>query len=101
MVHAEDGGQFTAQAVGLPLRATAASRDEALARLNEMLHAMVSSGTLVAIEVPAQESPRWDPNNPEMLAFMKILEQQSKEDLERTLQELERACFNSSSTPTT
>src|ERR1700728_4527502 len=71
-VHAA-AGQFTAQAVGLPdVRATAATREEAFAKLREILNAVVSSGALTALEVPAEKpllsSNRWDPNDPEMLA---------------------------------
>jgi predicted RNase H-like HicB family nuclease len=105
-IRPEPPGQFTARAVGLPdVCATAATREEALARLDGMLHAMVSSGTLVALELPIEKppivSPGWNPNDPEMLEFLEILEQQSKEDLEQTLRELDQECSNSSSTPIT
>jgi predicted RNase H-like HicB family nuclease len=105
-VHAEPAGVYTAQAVGLPeVRAAGATREEALSRLHQMLHILVSSGALVELGVPMDQphssAPHWDPNDPEMLAFMQILDQQSREDLERTLQELDQECSNSSSTPTT
>lgn len=105
-VHAAPAGQFTAQAVGLPdVCATGGTREEAVTRLREMLGAAVSSGALTALELPMEipqpSSKRWDPNDPEMLAYMEILDQQAKEDLEQTLRELDQECSNSSSTPIT
>jgi hypothetical protein len=106
-VHAEPAGQFTAQAVGLPeVRATAPTRAEAIARAEEILRGLIAAGELVAIQAqPAQpvrlSRKEWDPNDPEMLAYMEILAQHKKEDLEQTLRELDQECSNSSSTPTT
>lgn len=105
-IRSEGPGRFTAQAVGLPdVRASAATREGACARLQEMLSAMIAAGTLAPLELPVElaEAPKanWDPNDAEMLEFMKILDDQAAEDLEQTLQEHDRECPNSCSTPTT
>jgi hypothetical protein len=104
-VRFEPSGQFTAQAVGLPeVRVTGATREEAIARVDEMLRGLLASGQLVPIAVRA-ENPllNWvghDPDDPEEQLFLAELARAKKEDLENTLRELDRECSNSSSTPT-
>jgi predicted RNase H-like HicB family nuclease len=106
-VRPEPAGQFTAQAVGLPdVYAAAATREEALAKVQETLRGLVASGQLVSIEVQTENpllkwAGRRDPNDPEEQAFLAILAEQEREDLEQTLRELDQQCSNSSSTPTT
>jgi hypothetical protein len=105
-VRPEAAGQFTAQAVGLPdVRATAATREEALARVHELLRDLLVSGQVVSIGWLTENSllqwaGRQDPNDPEEQAFLEILAEQRREDLEQTLRELDQECSNSSSTLT-
>ena len=107
IVRPEPAGQFTAQAVGLPdIHATGATREEALARVQEMLRGLLVSGQLVPVAVQAENpllkwAGRRDPNDPESKLFLEILAQQHREDLEQTLRELDQECSDSSSTPTT
>jgi hypothetical protein len=106
-VRPEPPGQYTAQMVGLPeIRATAATREEAIERVRDALQKEVAAGNLVPIQVP-QENPlhqwfgRADPNDPNEQAYLKELARFRQEDLERTLRESGQECSNSSSTPTT
>ena len=107
MVRPEPVGQYTARAAGLPdVAATAATREEALHRVHELLGALLASGQLVALEVlPAnpllQKFGGTDPNDPHEQAYLEELACSRQEDLERTLRELDQPCSNSSSTPTT
>jgi hypothetical protein len=107
LVRPEPPGRFTAQALGLPeLCATAATRDEAIQQVRTRLGEWLASGQLVAVEVPG-ETPllKWfghtDPNDPNEQAYLEELARLRREDLERTLRELDQECSNSSSTPTT
>ena len=102
----EPAGQFTVQAVGLPeIRATAATREEALLRVQEMLRGLLASGQLVPIEVRSDNMLlNWvgaDPNDPDEQAYLEALARDRAEDLENTLRELDQECSNTSSTPTT
>ena len=86
--------------------ATAASREEALARVQEILRAMLNSGQLVTVDIQAENpllkwAGRRDPNDPEEQAFLAELVRAKQEDLENTLRELDQECSGSSSTPTT
>src|SRR5262249_234860 len=102
---AEKSGQFTAEVVGVPeLRATAATRAEAIDQVRTLLPDWLKTGRLIAVEVPApnpllQFSEHLDPNDPVEREFMDELARQRREDLEQTLREDE--CPTSSSTPTT
>jgi hypothetical protein len=104
-VRPEPTGQFTAQAVGLPdVRATCATREEALVHVQKILRALLASGHLVAIDVTS-ENPllNWvgaDPNDPDEQAYLEALARDKQADLEQTLRELDQECSNSSSTPT-
>jgi hypothetical protein len=106
-VRPDAGGQYTAQAVGLPeVRATAADRDEAFRRVREMVRSLVASGELMAIAVPPANTTQTrrhpkDPNDPHERAYLDALARDHQEDLEQTLRELDQECSNSSSTPTT
>src|SRR6266404_5743842 len=85
-VRPEPTGQYTAQPVGLPdIRTTAATREEALSRLEELLRGVLASGQLVSLEIPAENpllkwAGRRDPSDPEEQAFLEILAQQRRED---------------------
>jgi hypothetical protein len=107
VVRPDPPGQYTARAAGLPdVAATAATRDEALHRVQELLSALLASGQLVPLEVrPAnpllQAFGRTDANDPHEQAYLEELARVRQEDLERTLRELDQPCSNSSSTQTT
>src|SRR5262249_25956847 len=107
VVRPEPPGQYTAQLVGLPeLQATAATRDEALAQVRRLLEQWHEDGRLVPVEVslPAAKPPAAHGHDPKDLLdqeFLEDLERFRREDLERTLQEDDRVCSNSSSTPIT
>ena len=107
VVRPEPPGQFTAQVVGLPeLRATAATKEEALQQVRIVLSEWLTSGQLVSIAVP-RENPllrfpeHLDPTDPLEQEFLQELARLHREDLERTLREYDQECSNSSSTPTT
>jgi len=103
----EPSGQFTAQVVGVQeLRATAATRADAIEQLRDMLSDWLASGQLIAIEVPCPNpllhfSGHIDPNDPMQKEFLEELARLRREDLERTLREDDQECPSSSSTPTT
>ncbi len=107
VVRPETTGTFAAEAVGLPqASATAATREDAIDRVHEILDGLLASGQLVSIEVQ-QENPllqwsgRVDPNDPHEQAYLQALARQRQADMEDTLRELDQACSDSSSTPTT
>ena len=107
MVQPESSGQFTAQAVGLPeIRATAATREEALQQVGTLLSEWLASGRLVLIQIQ-DENPlmhfqgHLDPSDPLEQEFLAQLDRMHREDRERTLQEYDQECSDSSSTPTT
>ena len=100
-------GQFTAQPLGLPdFSATAPTREEAIQKVHDILTRLLATGNLVLVELK-QESPilqafgRSDPNDSDEVAYLEELTRMRREDLERTLKELDQECSNSSSTPTT
>lgn len=109
VVRPEPVGQFTAQVVGIPeLRATAASREEAIAQVRARILEWIATGQLVPIEAPAGNPLlRWfghfDPNDPGEKIYLEELARLKAEDLERTLREYaeeDQRCSGSSSTPT-
>lgn len=107
LVRPEPQGQYTAQAVGLPdIRATAATREEAIEMVGNALQKELAAGNLVPVQV-LQENPlhewfgRADPNDPNEQAYLEELARFRREDLERTLREYGQECSDSSSTPTT
>jgi hypothetical protein len=107
LVRPEPPGQFTAQALGIPgLCSTAVTREEALQQVRTRLGEWLTTGQLVSVEVPQENHllqwfGRVDPTDPNEQAYLEELEHFRKEDLERTLRELDQECSNSSSTPTT
>jgi hypothetical protein len=107
MVRAEPEGQYTAEAVGLPeIRATAATRAEAVQQVRQVLVEWLQSGQLVQVEVFQgnswpQQFQHTDPNDPLEKEFLEDLARFRQEDLERTLKEYEQGCSPMSSTPTT
>ncbi|HTU21057.1 MAG TPA: hypothetical protein VMG10_23595 [Gemmataceae bacterium] len=110
-VRPEAAGQFTAQVVGIAeLRATAASREEAIEQVRVCILEWIATGQLVPVEVLPKEHPvlrfyGWkDPNDPEEQVYLQELARLKAEDLERTLREYaeeDQQCSGSSSTPTT
>jgi hypothetical protein len=106
-VRPEPPGQYTAQVVGLPdLRATAATREQAIEQVRTLFVAWVASGRLALMEVAArqpQDSPTGPVDSDDLLEreFLEDLDRFRREDLERTLKECGEECPSSSSTPTT
>ena len=103
----EATGQFTVQVVGVPeLRATAATRAEALERIRAMLSDWIASGQLMPVEVPRPNpllhfAGHLDPNDPVEQEFVAELQRRRREDLDRAQREDDPGCPSSSSTPTT
>jgi uncharacterized protein YoaH (UPF0181 family) len=105
----QDGaGRCTAQVVGIPeLQATAGTRAEAIEQVRSLLAQRLSSGQLVALAVASpmpQKAPGWAKDDPLEQEFLEELARRRQEDFERTLREYEeedRACSDTSSTPTT
>lgn len=106
-IRAEPSGQFSAEVVGLPeLRATAATRPEALENVSAQLRDWLASGDLFALPLAATNPlQKWfghfNPNDPIEQEFQAELSRLRREDVERTVQEGEAACSDSSSIPTT
>ena len=79
--------------------------NEFVARVQAILRGLLASGQLVSVVLQsAHPLANWapsDPNDSEEQAFLEILAQHKREDLEQTLRELDQECSNSSSTPTT
>jgi len=103
----EPSGEFTAQVAGVPeLRATAATRSEAISTIQNMVRDWLASGRLMAIDVSgANPAPGFtghlDPNDPLELEFRAEFDRRRLEDLEDTLREDGQECSNSCSTPIT
>jgi hypothetical protein len=101
-IRQQSPGICTAEVIGLPeVQATAGSSEEAVREVKDRLQEWLLSGQLVPIELHPADSPPLDPNDPLEQEFLKELERYRREDLERTLQEDDQQCSNSSSTPTT
>ena len=104
---AEPSGQFTVQVVGVPeLRATAATRADAIEQIRSVLGAWLASGQLMSIEVPCanpllQFPGHLDPNDPLEQEFLGELARRRREDYDQAIREDDQECSNSSSTPTT
>ncbi len=104
VVRPEPAGQYTARVAGLPeIAATAATRDEALHRVQELLTTMLATGQLVAIAVPPANPlldafGRTDPNDLHEQAYLEELARSRQEDLDRTIRESDEPRSNSSST---
>jgi predicted RNase H-like HicB family nuclease len=110
LVRPEPPGSYTAQLVGLPeIAATAATRAEAVEQVRKIVQEWIAARKLVPVQVPQDDSPLKefacrDANDPLEQEFREDLKRFREEDLERTLREYEledRACSDSSSTPTT
>jgi hypothetical protein len=99
--------KYIAQVVGIPeIQSVAATRDEAIQGVQALLKQWRDTGRLVLVEVAADPSalqgiPARDPGDPLEKEFFEDLARARREDLERTLQEYDTECSNSSSTPTT
>jgi hypothetical protein len=105
--HADTSGQFTVQVVGVPeLRATAATRAQAIEQIRTMLSEWLASGQLMVIEVPCPNpllhfAGHLDPHDPLEQEFVEELARRRRKDREQMLREDGQECPNSSSTPTT
>src|ERR1051326_5009739 len=94
MVRPEPAGQFTAYALGLPeVRATAATREEALSSIQQMLASLLATGQLVPMQISVGNSQRYwtttNPNDPAEQAYLEALARERQQDLENTLRELD------------
>jgi len=107
LVRPEPSGQYTGELVGLPeIRATAATHEEAVRQVRQVLSQWLASGRLVAVAAPAEKPllqgfGRADPREPLEQEFLEDLARFRQEDLQSSLRELDTECPNSSSTPTT
>jgi hypothetical protein len=107
IVRPEPSGQFTAQAAGLPeIRATNASREEAIKCVRMTLANWLVTGQLVSVQVPLPNpllhfGGHIDPNDPSEQEFLNEMERLRREDLEQTFREYDQECSDSSSTPIT
>jgi hypothetical protein len=106
LVRAEPTGQYTARALGFSeISVTAPSKDDALRQVEVMLHDLLSASELVRIDVRPrgsllQWSGRANPDDPNEKAYLDELARYRREDLARTLRELDDECSDTSSTPT-
>jgi len=106
-IHPEPGGQFTAQLLGASdLRATAATREEAVEQLCMLVRQQLDSGSLVCMDIP-QVNPlmRWFGHAKDDPHFDDYLD-----EIRRYREEVDRRdahgsdpgeCSDISSTPTT
>jgi hypothetical protein len=109
VVHPQPPGEYTALVPGIPeLSARASTREEAIRLVHLSLLRWLQAGQLVPVELPAppsnplvQFAGRANPDDPLEQEYLKELARARQEDLERTLQEYDRECSNSSATPTT
>lgn len=98
-VRPESSGQFTAEAGGLPdLRATAATREEAIEQVRALLRDHLSSGRLVAVDVSA-DVPATSPlmhwfghakDDPEFDVYLEEIRKYREQEDERFRRETER-----------
>jgi predicted RNase H-like HicB family nuclease len=94
--------KYIAQVVGIPeIQSTAPSRDQAIQEVQILLKQWHETGRLVLVEAAADPLLIRDPGDPLEKEFLQDIARSRREDLERTLQEYEAECSNSSSTPTT
>lgn len=107
MVHPEPAGQFTAQVLGLPeSQRTAASRDEAIRQVNDLLQFWVAEGQLVPAAI-GQPNPvlnwcGWARNDPDYADFLEGLRRFREQDqVPSDPQEENPECSTSSLTPAT
>jgi hypothetical protein len=86
-VRPEPPGQFTAVVVGIPeLRATAATRRQAIEQVERLLAEAVVSGELVLVDVP-EPNPLlkwagWTKDDPNHQIYLEELARLRREDLE-------------------
>ncbi len=103
----EPPGQFTAQVPGIAeLRATAATRDEAIAEVRKRLSEWLASGRLALVDLPREDpAMQWfghgkdDPEFDQYLAEIRGFREQEEERLQKEMDQ--QPCSASSSTPTT
>jgi predicted RNase H-like HicB family nuclease len=108
-VHKEESDGYSAQVVGLAeVRATAATRDEALAQVRALLLERFASEQLVPLAIPlrlpSMKPAGWAAKDALEQEFLEELARARQQDLENALREFERddeGCSNTSSTPTT
>jgi hypothetical protein len=104
-------GQYTAQVYGIPeLRAVAATQQEALEQVRQLLTTWAAEGKWVRVDVPMDNimyavegfPPKpIDPNDPMQLEYLAEIARY-REEMDRLHQEDEPPCpSDSSSTPTT
>jgi predicted RNase H-like HicB family nuclease len=91
LLRVEPAGQVTAQLVGLPeVQATAATREEALDRVRELLDDWLTSGRLALLEARGENPWRsfagWAKNDPEYGEFLEELNRY-RQDLDAEPQE--------------
>jgi len=92
LVRSEPPGQVTAQIVGLPeLQATAATRDEALEGVRQLIDQWLASGRLVPLQRPAENPWRghagWAKDDPEYGEFLEQINRQRLEMDSEAVQE--------------
>jgi hypothetical protein len=109
-VRPESPGQFLAWAASFPeFRAVAATEQEAIDQVKQLLTEWFTSTRFVEVQVPTPRvfhpilkfAGHLDPNDPMEQAYLEELARMKREDLENTLREYEQECPSSSSTPTT
>jgi hypothetical protein len=106
-IRAEHDGQFTAQLPGLAeLRATAATREEAVEHLRALIRQQLESGSLVCMDMPqvnplmqwfghAKDDPHFDDYLDEIRKYREEADRRAEHGPEAT------ECSSTSSTPTT
>jgi len=108
-VHQEEADGYTAEVVGLSeVRATAATRDEALAQVRAQLLERFATEQIVPLalplRVPAMKPAGWATNDILEQEFLEELARARRHDLESTLRDHmpdDQGCSDTSSTPTT
>jgi hypothetical protein len=109
-VRPESAGKILAWAASFPeLRAVAATEQEAIDQVKQLLTGWFASTRFVEVQVPTPRvfnpslkfAGHLDPNDPMEQAYLEELARMKREDLENTLREYEQECSSSSSTPTT
>jgi hypothetical protein len=92
VVRTEADGRATAEAVGIPeIRATAATREEAIQQVRQTLTEWLATGQLVRVQVAPENSllevAGWVKNDPLYAEFLEELQRARREDLRRQWEE--------------
>jgi hypothetical protein len=107
LMHSDGPGQITAHLVGMPeLRASAATREEALTHLQRLITEALTSGRLAVLEMPNETSLMdwfgYARDDPDFGAYLDEIRRQRQEVYDDSQAEMEdKGCSGSSSTPTT